>query len=117
MCVCFGHSDSCVRSFTIKAVSTVENSSDLGTKALTSERIRQLLSYVGMFNVDGVIQPLKNIQKVSNVRKVAQSPSNAMVRGFALLSLAVLSRAEDGEAEGNNSDSMLVEISARLERI
>ena len=80
----------------IKAVSTTENSSDLGTKALTSERIRQLLGYVGMFNVDGVTQPLKSIQKVSKVRNVVQGPSNAMVRGLALLTLADLSCAEDG---------------------
>ena len=63
-----------------RAASTAENSSDLATKALTSERIRHLLGYVGMFNGDGEIRLLKSSNKVARIQRVNQVSANAMAQ-------------------------------------
>ena len=43
----------------VKPVSTLLNTSDVGTKALTSDRVKYLLHLLGMYNHDGLIEPTK----------------------------------------------------------
>ena len=55
------------KTVSVRPVATLVNSSDLGTKVLTSNRVKHLLHLLGMYNPDGIIEPSKYPKQPSTV--------------------------------------------------
>ena len=101
----------------LRAIGTKENTADLGTKPLPSERIRHLLGLMGFFNADGLLNSVK-VQQVQHVRHITQ-PSTHHTRllqmSTFLLALALSRGEEDAMGDNSSENSNLAETESNLE--
>ena len=61
------------KAVSVRPVATLVNTSDLGTKVLTSNRVKHLLHLLGMYNPDGIIEPSKYPKQPGPIQRTLEA--------------------------------------------